>query len=118
MPITSPDDMVGCTVLTVPLKDGQRYQGRIMQPVDYNKTLDENNSIGVYVDVIGNGESNRICIANIIDTHQQHLQEDLARIKFLCSFNTDEYEGIITYTEIMNHIEHDNDDLQVWKSEE
>ena len=54
-------------------------------------------------------------VCNAIYSHKNKLERDPDRIKFICSFNNDEYEEIVTYNEIMNHIEKDNEDPQMWK---
>ena len=76
---------------------------------------DDNHDIGIHSDRIDNGELNKLGISNAIYFHKNKLERDPGRIKFLCSFKNDEYEDIVTYNEIMNHIEKDNEDPQLWK---
>ena len=44
------------------------------------------------------------------------MWKDPTRYKFVCSVNADEYEEIVVYNELLNHIEDDFEDKgNVWK---
>jgi hypothetical protein len=53
----------------------------------------------------------RACIVRAIEDHDGEIEDNPTRIKFLCSINDDdESEEIITYNEILNHIEVEEND--------
>ena len=108
----TPDDMIGCTFLASPTDDGQRHRGRILGPVDTSKT-GQDTAIAVHGGIIDNGDINKEGISHAIDAHNKELEQNPERIKFLCSFNNDEYEEVVTYNEIMRHIEKDDEDPSV-----
>ena len=47
--------------------------------------------------------------------HEKDVENNPDRIKFLCSFNNDEYEDILAYHDIIDHIEKEYEDPTVWK---
>ena len=51
----------------------------------------------------------RACIVEAIQNQEVDLASNLDRIKFLCSINDDQYEEIMSYNNILSHIEKDND---------
>ena len=66
-------------------------------------------------DPLDNGEQHRARIVKAIEEHQDNITEHPDRIKFLCSFNNEQYEEIMSYNDIVDHIEKDTDDTTVWK---
>ena len=66
-------------------------------------------------DPMDNGERHRARIVKALDDHKNDLEKNPERAKFLCSFNDDEYEEIVTYNNIVDHIEKDQDDPSAWK---
>ena len=56
------------------------------------------------------GQRFRARIVRAIEDHESKLEDNPTRIKFLCSINDDEREEIITYNEILDHIQRDDDD--------
>ena len=57
-------------------------------------------------------DGTRLCakIIEAIETKEKDLANDPVRIKFRCSVNDNEYEEIIAYNEILNHLEQDQHD--------
>jgi hypothetical protein len=53
-----------------------------------------------------------VCAINDSD---QELEADPERVKFICSMNNDAFEDIIAYSDILQHLERDEDDNHVWK---
>ena len=53
-------------------------------------------------------------IVEFIDDHQNQLSKDPYHIKFRCSINDDAYEDILSYQEIINYINNDNEDPVYW----
>ena len=43
------------------------------------------------------------------------VSQDPARIKFLCSVNNDQFEEVLTYQEILAHIDKDDHENDLWK---
>ena len=62
-----------------------------------------------------NGERHRGRIVKAITEHKKDIANNPDRIKFLCSFNNDEYEDILAYHDIIDHIEKEYEDPTVWK---
>ena len=61
------------------------------------------------------GQRFRARIVRAIDTSDRELGEDPERIKFMCSMNNDAFEDIVAYSDILHHLERDEEDNQVWK---
>ena len=62
------------------------------------------------------GESYRVEIVSAIIDREAKLSKDPARVKFICSVNHDEYEEIVTYNELLNHVNRGSDENEiVWK---
>ena len=52
----------------------------------------------------------------MIEDHDSDIEDNPTRIKFVCSMSDDELEEIITYNEILDYIQKDdNDGETVWK---
>ena len=61
------------------------------------------------------GQRFRAAIVECIDQHNDNFSADPTRLKFRCSINDDQFEEILTYQEIMDHINHDSDDPVYWR---
>ena len=61
------------------------------------------------------GQKHRARIVAAIEEHGNNVEKNPGRMKFVCSVNDDKYEEIMTYNEIMNHIEQSEEDAIVWK---
>ena len=68
-----------------------------------------------FTDPLDNGEQHRACIVKAIEDHQENTEKHPERVKFLCSFNNEQYEEIVSYNDIINYIEKGHDDPTVWK---
>ena len=51
------------------------------------------------------GQQHRARIVRSIDDHASDLKREPAHIKFVCSVNDDQYEEVLSYAEVLNHIE-------------
>ena len=61
------------------------------------------------------GQHYHASIVECIDDHQNQLSKDPHHIKFRCSINDDAYEDILSYQEIMDYINKDEEDPVYWK---
>ena len=59
------------------------------------------------------GQRYRARIVKVIQDHEGDLSTNTDRVKFLCSVN--DKEEIITYNEILDHLQKDEEDKVVWK---
>ena len=66
-------------------------------------------------DALDNGERHRAHIVKAIEDHQENIEAHPERIKFLCSFNNKQYEEILSYNDIIDRIEKEDNDPDVWK---
>jgi hypothetical protein len=82
MPVIDPSELIGRTFLK-DQEDGQRHRARILKVIDDAE------------------------ICERVEHHERELYRQPGHVKFLCSFNDDEYEEILTYNELMDHIEKD-----------
>ena len=64
---------------------------------------------------LDNGERHRGKIVRAIEGHLEDVLSHPERIKYVCTFNDEQYEEIMSYNDIVNHIESDNDELSTWK---
>ena len=62
-----------------------------------------------------NGEKHRARIVKQVKDHNHNLDEQPERVKFICSINNDLYEEILSYNEVLNHIENDQNNGILWK---
>jgi hypothetical protein len=60
------------------------------------------------------GQRFRARIVRAIDDNEQELEDNPDRIKFVCSMNNDAFEDIVAYSDIIQHLERDEDDGHVW----
>ena len=61
------------------------------------------------------GQQHRARIVEAIEDHETDLEKNPTRIKFKCSVNNEQYEEILTYADVLRHIEQDEDSTIVWK---
>jgi hypothetical protein len=57
----------------------------------------------------------RARIVKLLEDHESDLQENPTRIKFLCLFNNDQAEEIISYNKMLEYITRDEENPVVWK---
>ena len=67
------------------------------------------------MDINENGEKFRAKIISAIKKHEAGLENHPDHLTFVCSVNDDEYEEILTYNEILHHIEKEENSDIVWK---
>ena len=60
-------------------------------------------------------EKHRATIVKAISNHDEELESNPERTKFLCSFNDDQYEEIYVYSDIIRHIKKYNNDPDIQK---
>jgi hypothetical protein len=63
-------------------------------------------------------DGQRFCdsIIHAIEDAEAGLSTNPTYVQFICSVNDDEFEEILSYNEVLNHIEsHDNNDEILWK---
>ena len=80
-------------------------------------TIDPSELIGwTYLkDPENDGHRYRAKIIELIDERERDLGNHPDRIKFRCSVNNNEYEEIVSYNDIINHIEKDDLDRDEWR---
>ncbi len=62
------------------------------------------------------GQQFHACIVEALKDHDAKLHQKPECFKFRCSINDDQYEEILSYNEILNYIEQQDDDgTKVWK---
>ena len=61
------------------------------------------------------GQRFRARIVQALEEHDDKLENNADRIKFKVSINNDEYEEILTYNQVLDHIQRDEDTEIVWK---
>jgi hypothetical protein len=61
------------------------------------------------------GQKHRARIVAAIEDHDANTEKNLQRMRFVCSVNDDKYEEIMTYNQIMDHIEQSEEDAIVWR---
>jgi len=62
------------------------------------------------------GQRFRTRIVEALEDHNAKLHQKPERFKFHCSINNDQYEDILSYNEILNYIEQQDDDgMKVWQ---
>jgi hypothetical protein len=54
-------------------------------------------------------------IVAAIEDHDANTEKNLEQMRFVCSVNNDKYEEIMTYNQIMDHIEQLEEDAIVWR---
>jgi hypothetical protein len=61
------------------------------------------------------GQIHRAWIVAAIEDHEAETQRNTDRMRFVCSVNDDKYEEIMTYNQILEHIERSEEDAIVWR---
>ena len=64
------------------------------------------------------GKLQQVKIVEALEEHEHQVNDHPLNIQFKCSINDDEYEEILSYNQIMDHLNIDNDDPVVWKFKE
>ena len=67
------------------------------------------------LDANEDGEKFRAKIIEAIDIHDNDLKNNPEHMKYRCNINDDAYEEILSYNEILHHIEKDDNTELVWK---
>ena len=62
-----------------------------------------------------NGEKFRAKIVSAVKKHDDSLDNHPDHLKFVCSVNNEEYEEILSYNEILHHIEKEENTDIIWK---
>jgi hypothetical protein len=62
-----------------------------------------------------NGQKHRAQIVAAIEDHNANTEKILEQMCFVCSVNDDKYKEIMTYNQIMDHIEQSEEDAIVWR---
>ncbi len=62
-----------------------------------------------------NGERHRATIVEAIEDQESDLESNPTRIKFKCSINNEQYEDILTYADVLDYIERDEQTEIAWK---
>lgn len=80
-------------------------------------TIDPSSLIGrtFLLDPKENGERHRAKIVEAIIENDKDVANSPGLVKFRCTVNDEEYEDIVTYNDIMSHIEKDQTEEGVWK---
>jgi hypothetical protein len=61
------------------------------------------------------GQKHRGGSVAAIEDHHANTEKNLERMRFVCSVNDDKYKEIMTYNQIMDHIEQSEEDAIVWR---
>ena len=62
-----------------------------------------------------NGEKFRTKIVQAIKSHGNNLESNPEHMKYRCTINNDAYEEILSYNEILHHLEKDENTDVIWK---
>jgi hypothetical protein len=87
MPVIDPSELIGCTFL-MDKQDGQQHCARILNVIDEEE------------------------ICKHIGKHERELFRQPGHVQFVCSVNDDNYEEILSYNELMDYIEKDEQQHQ------
>jgi hypothetical protein len=64
----------------------------------------------------GDGLCCRACIIEVLDDHEKSVANNPVLKKLKCLVSEDEFKEILSYNEVMQHIEKDNNDGEtIWK---
>jgi hypothetical protein len=92
------EDLVGRTFLMEEDDDGLRYRARVIEVLD------------------DDGLRYRACVIEVLDDHEKNVANNPILKKFKCLVGEDKLEEILSYNEVMQHIEKDDDDEETfWK---
>ena len=61
------------------------------------------------------GQRFRARIVELLEDHESDVEQNPTRLKFRCSVNDDEFEELISYNDLINYIEHDEETSVFWK---
>ena len=61
------------------------------------------------------GQRFRARIVEMVEDHDHQLENDPERIKFLCSFDQDTQEDLLTYNQVLDHLNRDQENPVIWK---
>jgi len=67
------------------------------------------------LDPQGDGQHFHAQIVQAIEDHEANLNHDPECLKFLCSINDDTLEEVMSYNDILAHIQRDEESTIVWK---
>jgi hypothetical protein len=87
MPVIDPSELIGRTFL-MDKEDGQQHRARILNVIDEEE------------------------ICKRIGEHERELFRQPGHVQFVCSVNDDAYEEILSYNELMDYIEKDEQQHQ------
>lgn len=62
-----------------------------------------------------NGESFRVTLTECIQESNKNLFSQPYRVKFRCNVNDDPFQEVLTYQEIMDNLNNDQDTQIYWK---
>jgi hypothetical protein len=62
-----------------------------------------------------NGQNHRSRIVAAIEDHNANTEKNLEQMRFVCLVNNDKYKEIMTYNQIMDHIEQLEEVAIVWR---
>jgi hypothetical protein len=75
--------------------------------------VDTSDLIGrTFLDEQDNGQKHRARIVAAIEDHNANTEKNLEQMRFVCLVNSDKYEEIMTYNQIMDHIEQAEGDME------
>lgn len=88
-----------------------------MIPVDTSELVDTNELVGrtFLLDQQEDGTIHRARIVDMIHDHEYELSKNPEHIKFKLSVNNDKYEELMTYGEVLNHINKDTEQEVLWR---
>ena len=90
----------------------------------YNESEETKKPVAKLVDLIGktflmnkqeDGQQHRARIAELVEGHELDIEQHPERVKFKVSMNNDQYEELLTYQQVLDHILKDEDTEVVWK---
>ena len=61
------------------------------------------------------GQKHRARIVEAIEEHGSKTDRNPDKLRFMCSMNDDQYEEIMSYNDILNHIEQSEEDTVIWR---
>jgi hypothetical protein len=78
--------------------------------------VDTSNLIGrTFLTEQEDAQKHRARIVAAIEDHDANTEKKLERMRFVCSVKDDKYEEIMTYKQIMDHIEQSEENVIVWR---
>jgi hypothetical protein len=98
-----------------PKSSNLRMDPLVGDPVDGDQDTHDLVGRTFLMDERKDGQHHRARIVQAIADHASDLAANPTRIKFVCSINDEQFEEILTYNEVLHHIEQNEDDAVVWK---